>query len=172
MSISAPARSFGARPYNNRPARIFNLPRSPQRNIRRLYGAKTGLVELAWSDWRPLAGAGRDRRLPKSPGLYRIRRIETQQLLYLGQTGRSLRQRLGSLSGVYGAEMPTTTLIPLAQRYGRCDKTISATLRCRWPNSRATLARVLNTSAWKSPCVAFATVTPLHSTLDECRQAG
>ena len=106
MSISAPASSFGVRPYNNQPARIFNLPRPRQRNIRRLYGAKTGLVELAWSDWRPLAGAGRDRRLPKSPGLYRIRRIDTQQLLYIGQTGRSLRQRLGSLNGVYGAEIP------------------------------------------------------------------
>ena len=106
MSISAPGRSFGARPYNDQGARIFDLPRPRQRNIRRLYGAKTGLVELAWSDWRPLAGAGRDRRLPKSPGLYRIRCIDTQQLLYIGQTGRSLRQRLGSLSGVYGAEIP------------------------------------------------------------------
>ena len=60
-----------------------------------------------WSNWRDLRGAGRDRRIPAGPGLYRIRRADGEPgLEYIGQTGRSLRGRLGQLGGVYGAQMP------------------------------------------------------------------
>jgi hypothetical protein len=45
-------------------------------------------------------------RWPKLPGLYRIRSVETGRILYIGQTGRSLKERMGALKGVYGAEMP------------------------------------------------------------------
>ena len=64
------------------------------------------LPDLAWSPWVPLEGTGRDARLPKLPGLYRIRSVETGRILYIGQTGRSLRERMGALKGVYGDEMP------------------------------------------------------------------
>jgi hypothetical protein len=41
------------------------------------------------------------------PGLYRLRRANDESVLtYVGQTGRSLRGRLGQLNGVYRAEMP------------------------------------------------------------------
>ena len=60
-----------------------------------------------WSGWRDLRGAGRDRRIPAGPGLYRVRRVGQEPGLdYIGQTGRSLRGRLGQLGGVYGAQMP------------------------------------------------------------------
>jgi hypothetical protein len=58
-----------------------------------------------WSGWRDLRGAGRDRQIPAGPGLYRIRRPGGEPgLEYVGQTGRSLRGRLGQLGGVYGAK--------------------------------------------------------------------
>jgi hypothetical protein len=59
-----------------------------------------------WSAWVDLRGVGRNGRIPKVPGLYRIRRAGKPGLVYIGQTGRSLRGRLGQLNGVYGAEMP------------------------------------------------------------------
>ena len=60
-----------------------------------------------WSGWWDLRGAGRDRRIPAGPGLYRIRRAGQEPgLEYIGQTGRSLRGRLGQLNGVYHAQMP------------------------------------------------------------------
>ncbi len=64
-------------------------------------------VLLDWSAWGDLRGAGRDRRIPTGPGLYRIRRAGGEPGLdYVGQTGRSLRGRLGQLGGVYRAQMP------------------------------------------------------------------
>ena len=60
-----------------------------------------------WSAWEDLRGAGRNRRIPPGPGLYRIRRAGGEPGLdYIGQTGRSLRGRLGQLNGVYHAQMP------------------------------------------------------------------
>jgi hypothetical protein len=60
-----------------------------------------------WSAWRDLRGAGRDRCIPAGPGLYRIRRAGGEPGLdYIGQTGRSLRGRLGQLGGVYHTQMP------------------------------------------------------------------
>jgi hypothetical protein len=54
---------------------------------------------LTWSPWLPLEGAARDVRIPREPGLYRIRSVETGRLLYIGQTGRTLRERLSALRG-------------------------------------------------------------------------
>ncbi len=54
----------------------------------------------------PLQGAGRNRDVSDLPGLYRIRSVETGRILYIGQTGRSLKERLGALKGVYGDVMP------------------------------------------------------------------
>jgi hypothetical protein len=67
---------------------------------------KRPLSDLAWSPWVPLQGAGRNRDISDRPGLYRIRSVETGRILYIGQTGRSLRGRLGSLRGVHGDVMP------------------------------------------------------------------
>jgi len=60
-----------------------------------------------WSAWDELRGAGRNRRIPSGPGLYRIRRSGGESGLdYIGQTGRSLRGRLGQVNGLYHAQMP------------------------------------------------------------------
>lgn len=61
---------------------------------------------LAWTPWQPLRRSWLDRTLPPSPGLYRVRSSGQAQLLYIGQTGRALHQRLRDLHGVYGPEMP------------------------------------------------------------------
>jgi hypothetical protein len=71
-----------------------------------MVGSSPPLSDLAWSPWVSLQGAGRTGDVSSLPGLYRIRSVETGQILYIGQTGRSLRSRLGSLRGVYGDVMP------------------------------------------------------------------
>jgi hypothetical protein len=74
-----------------------------------------------WSAWQDLRGAGRDRRIPAGPGLYRIRRAGGEPGLdYIGQTGRSLRGRLGQLGGVYRAQMPYRDRTLPGRRCGRC----------------------------------------------------
>lgn len=61
----------------------------------------------SWSEWLPLRGAGSNGQFPALPGLYRVRRTTGQWGLdYVGQTGRSLRGRLGQLNVTYRAEMP------------------------------------------------------------------
>jgi hypothetical protein len=61
---------------------------------------------LEWGEWRPMRGAGTDRALPTSAGLYRVRRADNGMIVYIGQTGRNLRQRLRMLVGTYAIEMP------------------------------------------------------------------
>ena len=51
---------------------------------------------LAWTPWVPFVG-GDFRTLPASAGLYRVRVIGQDCLVYVGQTGRSLRERLRAL---------------------------------------------------------------------------
>lgn len=70
--------------------------------------ASTGGTEhaLSWSEWVPLLGVGHDQRIPGTPGLYRVRRTTFEGVDYIGQTGVSLRGRLGMLAGIYRAEMP------------------------------------------------------------------
>ncbi len=53
---------------------------------------------LPWSEWVPLKNEKNElRRLPTSSGVYRIRPIGKDFLVYIGQTGRSLRERMGQL---------------------------------------------------------------------------
>jgi hypothetical protein len=67
----------------------------------------TGVPELfSWSPWQPLLGSSRNREIPASPGLYRVRVAGTGEVVYIGQTGNSLRGRLGMLSTCHGADMP------------------------------------------------------------------
>jgi hypothetical protein len=54
----------------------------------------------------PLDGAGRNRALPATPGLYRVRVSGADRPIYIGQTGRSIRERLGMLKGAYAELMP------------------------------------------------------------------
>ncbi|MFA0117059.1 GIY-YIG nuclease family protein [Vibrio breoganii] len=67
------------------------------------------LVSHNWSNWYPLEG-GIDvyRNVPnKQAGIYRIRATQIDELIYIGQTGRCLRERLRALhSGVYSQAMP------------------------------------------------------------------
>jgi len=61
---------------------------------------------IRWSAWQPLAGSSRNSNVPSAPGLYRVRVVETGEVVYIGQTGVSLRRRLGMLCTCYGDEMP------------------------------------------------------------------
>jgi hypothetical protein len=76
-------------------------------DVTRAAGEAIASVLACWSAWADLRGAGRNPGIPPVPGLYRIRRANDESVLtYIGQTGRSLRGRLGQLNGVYRAEMP------------------------------------------------------------------
>ena len=59
-----------------------------------------------WSAWRPLHKASIDQSIPSVAGLYRVRHVGFSGIDYIGQTGGSLRARLGMLRGVYGNVMP------------------------------------------------------------------
>jgi hypothetical protein len=61
---------------------------------------------IEWSGWQPLLGSSRNRAIPSGSGLYRARVAGTGEVVYIGQTGRSLRERLGMLSNCYATEMP------------------------------------------------------------------
>lgn len=58
-----------------------------------------------WSKWLPLDGRPGP-PIPTQPGLYRIQLDSSNSLIYIGQTGRSLRERLGALHGIFGDVMP------------------------------------------------------------------
>lgn len=53
-----------------------------------------------------MLGAGVNRGLPTASGLYRVRRSDSTEIVYIGQTGKGLRDRLRMLSGTYATEMP------------------------------------------------------------------
>jgi len=59
-----------------------------------------------WLPWCPLENCWRGSAIPSERGLYRIRRVGEVGLDYIGQTGLTLRRRLGMLVGVYQLEMP------------------------------------------------------------------
>ncbi|TWH16648.1 hypothetical protein L618_002200000580 [Rhodococcus rhodochrous J45] len=59
-----------------------------------------------WSSWFPLLGISRNSSVPRLPGIYRVRRRDFDRLDYIGQTGRSLRERLGALSRCHAEQMP------------------------------------------------------------------
>lgn len=53
--------------------------------------------DLHWTSWIPFATPSYFKHLPALPGVYRIRAVGVAELFYLGETGRSLRERLGDL---------------------------------------------------------------------------
>src|SRR5690348_7285589 len=62
-----------------------------------------------WEPWHPLENSWQGTTLPSCPGLYRLRLVEpgtAARMAYIGQSGRSLKERVGSLKGVYGRQMP------------------------------------------------------------------
>lgn len=61
---------------------------------------------LTWTPWVPLEREAIRRTAPGLPGVYRIRRAGGQpgRLVYVGQTGRKLRERLLSLAAGTNAE--------------------------------------------------------------------
>ena len=64
---------------------------------------------LTWTPWVPLQRAAIRSTAPTRPGVYRIRHAggTPQQLVYVGQTGRNLRERLSALAGgANAAECP------------------------------------------------------------------
>jgi hypothetical protein len=65
--------------------------------------------QLAWTPWLPLDRDDIRRGAPALPGVYRIRSEDrsSNRLIYIGQTGRTLRERLLALaSGVNAEECP------------------------------------------------------------------
>ena len=63
---------------------------------------------LQWSEWISLDVTPRVfRQITTDPGVYRVRAIELDFLIYIGQTGRNLRERLNDLRrNIYGSIMP------------------------------------------------------------------
>lgn len=121
---------------------------------------------LAWTPWRPLLGASRDRSLPRSPGLYRIRRVGRDDLDYIGQTGLNLVQRLSMLRGVFKEEeMPygdphTAAPALWALRHSTtCDFEVSVTPilgSTQWRKGMEAVAIALyRQGASRSPTVEF-----------------
>lgn len=53
------------------------------------------MIQLNWSLWIRLEADLETYKdhVPKAAGFYRVRAIAQQSLVYIGQTGRSLRQR-------------------------------------------------------------------------------
>lgn len=64
--------------------------------------------ELSWSEWISLdAESDVYKKIPNKGGIYRIRALEVEPLIYIGQTGRNLRERLRALrKGVISVDMP------------------------------------------------------------------
>ena len=61
---------------------------------------------MRWTDWVPLDG-GDFKALPTTAGIYRVRVQGQNQLAYIGQTGRNLRERLSDLRrNTLAKEMP------------------------------------------------------------------
>ena len=58
--------------------------------------ARQNWLSLQWTDWVPFDG-GDFKLLPPSAGIYRVRVLGQNQLAYIGQTGRNLRERLSDL---------------------------------------------------------------------------
>ena len=55
-------------------------------------------TNLQWSEWVPFAPSTEGfRAIPRAPGLYRVRAMGHTSLVYIGQTGRSLRERVRTL---------------------------------------------------------------------------
>lgn len=53
--------------------------------------------ELSWTSWQPLSDPSAFKLFPPTPGLYRIRAVGIEELFYIGETGRNLRERVSDL---------------------------------------------------------------------------
>jgi hypothetical protein len=89
----------------------------------------TDWLGLSWSEWHPfrtLRGMPGTDTLTTAPGLYRIRHDAYDRLVYIGETGRSTRGRVGALArGTFADEMPlrdphtaAPTLWAIRREYG------------------------------------------------------
>ena len=64
-------------------------------------------INFNWSEWETLEKIGKNTDIPNCSGLYRVRVKSEPHLSYIGQTGSSLRGRLGQLSnGIFKEIMP------------------------------------------------------------------
>lgn len=62
---------------------------------------------LSWSDWTSFTKTSTLKSVTSRPGLYRIRAEKCNELVYIGQTGRNLRERLKQLQkGTFAESMP------------------------------------------------------------------
>ena len=64
---------------------------------------------LQWSEWVPCDAPRRGgfQDIPTQPGIYRVRASGQRLLVYIGQTGRALRERVMALSlHAMAADMP------------------------------------------------------------------
>src|SRR5262249_50841819 len=83
--------------------------------------------DLSWTNWQPLNTDLVPADAPLSPGIYRIRRAGvTERLTYIGQTGRTLRERLLALAnGTHSEQCPcnanTHTAAPQLWLLARLD---------------------------------------------------
>jgi hypothetical protein len=103
-------------PNSGRDLLAFDLTTGPKGfHISQCASFVTNLAEVAvddlsslirWSDWHPLQGSSRNTAIPATPGLYRARVAQTGEVVYVGQTGRNLRERLGMLSTCHDKDMP------------------------------------------------------------------
>lgn len=68
-------------------------------------------ASLPWTPWVPFTADRHEfRQIPKEPGLYRVRPVGEEFLMYIGETGRPLHQRLQDLR----MELKGTGLMPWA----------------------------------------------------------
>lgn len=91
---------------------------------------------IVWTPWINLFESWKNPIIPKKLGLYRIRRTNSDELDYIGQTSgqnMDLRKRLGMLKGVFNEEMPYRdphtvgpALWALKHKYN-CDFEVSVT---------------------------------------------
>lgn len=65
----------------------------------------TSAPDLSWSEWHLFTQGLSSQAFPNGPGLYRAR-VTEGEVIYIGQTGRNLRERLGMLARCYSVEMP------------------------------------------------------------------
>lgn len=65
------------------------------------------VVNLPWSDWKPLADSSAI-KAPKKPGIYRVRDAVLDEVLYVGETGAKsgLAGRISQLRTCYKDEIP------------------------------------------------------------------
>ncbi len=62
---------------------------------------------LSWTFWYPFSHSQALKNIPIEPGVYRVRAVGAEELFYIGETGRNLRERLRGLrSNVLQEAMP------------------------------------------------------------------